>query len=294
MKNAMLMIAMVVGVVFPQGHILTPIVAWTLAVMLFFAFLDINLKEKALHISHAWVLGLNLVIGIFFYLILLPFSPTAALIACLIGITPTAAAAPVIVNYLGGKVGYVTVAVVLTNCGVALVLPFLLPVIASGVGDLQLNELLAPVLAEIFIPLALALAIKRWSPRTEVFLQKIKDTAYYLFILNIYIASAKATDFIMEESGHSMAMILAAAFFSLLICVLNFWLGHWVGRPDFAEEASQSLGRKNTMFTIWVALTYISPLAALGPMFYILWHNSYNTYQMAMHQRKKKQKWVSV
>ncbi len=57
-----------------------------------------------------------------------------------------------------------------------------------------------------------------------------------------------------------------------------------IGGREFAREASQSLGQKNTSFTIYLALTYANPLVALGPTCYVLWHNLWNSWQL--HQSR--------
>jgi len=54
---------------------------------------------------------------------------------------------------------------------------------------------------------------------------------------------------------------------------VNFSLGRLVGGSEFGLEASQSLGQKNTTFTIYLAMTYANPVVALGPTFYVIWHN---------------------
>ena len=77
---------------------------------------------------------------------------------------------------------------------------------------------------------------------------------------------------------------------SLIICVINFGLGYLIGGKEFKREASQTLGQKNTTFTIVLASTFSSPLAAMGPTFYVLWHNLWNAFQLFMHDRKAAQK----
>ena len=53
-----------------------------------------------------------------------------------------------------------------------------------------------------------------------------------------------------------------------------------IGGREFSREGSQSLGQKNTTFTIYLALTYASPLIALGPTCYVIWHNLWNSWQL--------------
>ena len=50
---------------------------------------------------------------------------------------------------------------------------------------------------------------------------------------------------------------------------------------------SQLLGQKNTTFTMYLALQYAGALVAMGPIFYILWHNTWNAYQMYQYDRRR-------
>ena len=62
-------------------------------------------------------------------------------------------------------------------------------------------------------------------------------------------------------------------------------LGRMIGGKSFAQEASQSLGQKNTTFTIYLALTYANPLVAFGPTSYVLWHNLWIAWQLHLQAR---------
>ena len=73
---------------------------------------------------------------------------------------------------------------------------------------------------------------------------------------------------------------------SALVCIANFAIGWWIGGREFRREASQALGQKNTTFTIYLALTYASPLVALGPTFYVVWHNLWNSWQLHLAARR--------
>jgi hypothetical protein len=62
---------------------------------------------------------------------------------------------------------------------------------------------------------------------------------------------------------------------------VNFGIGRRLGGNDLSLEMSQTLGQKNTTLTIWIGLTYFNPLIALGPIFYLIYHNLFNSYQLA-------------
>ncbi|WP_157637708.1 hypothetical protein [Flexithrix dorotheae] len=289
MKHAALILSMLIGVVLPFGDQLTFMVRYLVMGMLFFAYLDIKISRNIITKSHFLILLANILIAFVFYFIFLPFNPELAVIAFITGIMPTAAAAPAIISYLEGKVAFVTFSVVLTNSVIALIIPFVLPSMVSGDISLNVLDILAPVLSVVFIPLLLSWMVKRFLPVVQPHLLKIKGLSFIMFNLNIYIATSTATRFIMEGSS-AITILNWIAIMALFICVTSFAIGKWIGKNTNPEESRQALGRKNTMFSIWIALTYLSPLAALGPMFYILWHNLYNSYQIYRLGQKKKLK----
>jgi BASS family bile acid:Na+ symporter len=65
-------------------------------------------------------------------------------------------------------------------------------------------------------------------------------------------------------------------------------VGKSVGRFFHSTiEAGQALGQKNTAFAIWIAYTYLNPVASVGPGCYILWQNIVNSWELWQHRRKK-------
>ena len=98
---------------------------------------------------------------------------------------------------------------------------------------------------------------------------------------------AKAADFLHNDVKASVSTVLTIALISLLICIIDFSLGAWLGGEQFRLESSQSLGQKNNSFVIWVALTFINPLVAMGPTFYILYHNIYNSWQIYRFEKRQ-------
>ncbi len=81
------------------------------------------------------------------------------------------------------------------------------------------------------------------------------------------------------------AMALTAG----ILCAIMFAIGKSIGRRHGdAITAGQSLGQKNTTLSIYLALTYASPIAALGPTFYVLWHNLWNAWQLYRASERKR------
>ncbi|MEM6765132.1 MAG: hypothetical protein AAF655_09405 [Bacteroidota bacterium] len=288
MKTALLALSILLGIIFPLGHPFTFLVRYSVMVMLFFAFLEMRVSTKLVRISHLYVLLGILGIGVtVFEVVNWLGNPTVAMAAMVVALAPTAAAAPVITSFLRGDVVYVTVSVLLTSLSLSLIIPVLLPTLAQLEGNITILEVLIPVLITVGLPMLLAQLIRKLSQATATYLSKFQAITYWMFVGNVYIAISKASYFVRYETEADLSIILFIGLASLLVCLTSFGLGYFLEKnPDTRQAASMSLGRKNTMFAIWLSLTFLSPLVALGPMFYIVWQNTVNGLQLSLMKEK--------
>ena len=275
------------GMLLPQFHTLSAYLQYLLMGMLFFAFLDIKLQRQSFQKGVVWVVLANIAVAFTAYWILRPFDLNLALAAFITGIAPTAIAAPVIIGFIQGQVEYVVGAVLLSNVVMSLVLPIALPFIVGDVVKISVWQVLQPVLATMFIPLILARLVNRLPQETQSVIRRGKALSFPLWLLALFITCSKAADFLRNNFTASVSTVLSIAFISLIICIVNFALGAALGGERFRQESSQSLGQKNNSFVIWVALTFINPLVAMGPTFYILYHNLYNSWQIYRFERRR-------
>jgi BASS family bile acid:Na+ symporter len=282
-----LLLMMVLGILFPQFGSLSFLIQYILMAMLFLAFLDMDIQLRSFHKGVIWIVLANIAVAFAFYWILRPFDLDLALTAFITGIAPTAIAAPVIIGFLQGRVEYVVGAVLLGNVTMSLVLPVALPYVVGDVVKISVWQVLRPVLVTMFVPMILARLshLLPQSGQNLVRRGKVFSFAFWLFAL--LISSAKASDFLRNDVTASVSTVLPIAFISLVICAVNFLLGAALGGKHFRQESSQSLGQKNNAFVIWVALTFINPLVAMGPTFYILYHNLYNSWQIYRFERRR-------
>lgn len=272
---------MVLGIVFYQGYHLTFLVRYTVMVMLFLAFLNIDFSWKVLHRNHITVLVAQLTIPIIIFYLLRPFNQDIALACFTIGLAPTAAGAPVMAAFLKTKIEFVTASVILTTPVVALFLPLILPFLVSVDQPINTLEVLTPTAILVFVPLILSQLIRKYGSAALPFFKHFKEVPFYLFIFNIYIAAGKATHFIRFEASVSTLTLVLTALATALTGLILFKIGERViGRQSYPIESGLALGRKNTMFALWVSLTFINPMVALGPIFYVLFQNSYNSWQL--------------
>lgn len=262
-----------------------------LIIMLLLTFLRLRLNDLRFRPTHFAILAFQLVLAPTAYFALLPWGTPIALAGLILALTPTATAAPAMVGMLRGDVAYVTVASLLTNTTLCLLMPLALILFTGGTirpDPASTALMVLRVLAVVLLPLATALAVRRVFPALASALTKHPQFPFYLWSFTLAVITAKTVTY-LRENPQPPGSIVTMAGVAALLCGINFGLGRLLPRlttrppnlPTHILETAQSLGQKNTLFTIYVALSVLnSPVIALAPTFYILWHNCYNAIQL--------------
>jgi len=276
---------MVLGVLLPQAHAAGWAIRWTVMGMLFLVFLQTRLSRQAIHRSHGILLAANVAMGFAAWgLGWLVGGREVALAAFFTGITPTAMAAPVVMSFLRGRVEYVIAAALLTNLVVAALLPGLLPLVLGHATPEVFVQVLGSVGLVVFGPMVAAWLLRTLHAQAAEWPGRLRNVSFGLWVLTLFIVTASGSHFLRTQADLSLGLLGKIAAITATVCIANFALGRVIGGREFPREASQSLGQKNTSFTIYLALTYANPLVALGPTCYIIWHNLWNSWQL--HQAR--------
>jgi len=128
--------------------------------------------------------------------------------------------------------------------------------------------------------------VKHYAKPLHKRIISVKDLSYYLWCCSLMIVSGTTVKNICHAETSTTFLLLIAAL-GLFLCIVQFAVGRWVGHYFGATvEAGQGLGQKNTAFAIWIAYTYLNPVASVGPGCYILWQNIVNSWEL-WEQRKK-------
>jgi len=282
-----LLITMLLGALLPQFHAFSFLIQYLLMAMLFFAFLGIEFKPQTFQKSVIWVLFANVALAFISYAALASFDITFALAAFMTAIAPTAIAAPVIISFIHGEIEYVVAAVLVTNVSSAVIVPVALPFLLGAEIQISIWEVLQPVLIVMFVPLILARLVAHLPSTTQEIIRRGKSLSFPIWLINLLIISANASNFLRGENSDSALTLISIALISLVICIANFGLGALLGGRRNWQEASQSLGQKNLSFVIWIALTFVNPLVAMGPMFYIIYHHLYNSWSIYRFEKRR-------
>lgn len=286
-RSLAILAAFVVGYSFPELNVLNGLIRWMIVAMLFLTFLGLRVQQMKIDRRHWLILLCNLAVGIgSFFILWASGQRQLGEIAFFTGITPTATAAPVIMGFLGGHVEFVTTALLVDNGTICALMPLVLPAVTGSGGWEIYRDVAGSVFVVMFLPLLVALLVRRLHPGAFSWPRKLKDVSFGLWVgsLTLIVAHASYDIHYNPDLSHTMLWQIGAV--SLVLCIVNFTLGRLIGGPDRRRECSQALGQKNTTLTIVLAMTYAGPVAAMGPTFYVLWHNLWNSIQMYRTARK--------
>ena len=286
-KPWMLPIAMLGGILFHNAlakiAFITPYLIFT---MLCITFCKVKPSEfKVTRLS--WFLLIVQIGGALgAYYAIAPFNTIVAQGIMICFLCPTASAAPVVTGMLGGSVARVTTFSVISNIAVALLAPLLfskygVPTSGSNTlveAQLSILQRVAPLL---IIPLIIAYLLRKIAPKVANTIATHQGISFYLWAIALFIVVGRAISFVISEPSDEIPTMIALAVGAAIACCIQFWAGRKIGYLCGDKVAgAQGLGQKNTILAIWLALTWLHPLASVGPAAYIAWQNIINSAQL--------------
>lgn len=265
--------------------------------MLFVTFCKIRFKELKPAGWHFYLLAFQLLffVAISLLIALLPQMNGNVRVllesAMMCFVCPTATAAAVITAKLGGNSASLISYTMQINIAVAIVAPVFLS-FSHPIEGVSLAASFMLILGKVFplllCPLLCAWLVRRLLPNVHQWLvTKGRNLPFYLWLVALSLAIAM-TSRAIAHSHLSLLVMAGIGAVSFVCCVAQFWFGRRVGaRYGEVIAAGQSLGQKNTVFAIWFAYTFLTPVTAIAGGFYSLWHNAVNTYQLYRRNHRK-------
>lgn len=111
--------------------------------------------------------------------------------------------------------------------------------------------------------------------------------SFYLWLVSLTVIIGRTTTFILDHPEADGAVETALAATALVICLVQFRFGRWLGRRyGDAVAGGQSLGQKNTVLAVWMAQSFLDPISSVAPTAYIVWQNFVNSYQIYKKDRE--------
>lgn len=290
LKPWMLPIAMVSGLLFHQWiHFVTFLTPYLIFAMLLVTFCRINPSEFRIT-GLSWKLlcvQIGGSIALFYAFRGLNVDVAQSLFICVF--CPTATAAPVITGMLGGSVPRLVTYSLLSNVTAALTAPLLFSFISDHNMTIldSTASISVAVIPMILAPLFTAFALRRWWPKAHSTLSGKQSVGFYIWAVSLLIVVGKSVSFVLDEPASKAGEIVIIALGAGVVCLAQFWIGRRIGaRHGDRIAGAQGLAQKNTVLAIWMALTYLNPIASVGPAAYIAWQNTINSLQLYFKQRK--------
>lgn len=291
-KPFVMPLAMVVGAVFHNSiHIFQPLVPYLIFCMLLIAFCKVKPREFRVTRLSWSLLAVQLLCSAAIFFILRGFSIDLAQAAFICILCPTATAAPVVTGMLGGNVARLATFSIVSNIAAALTAPVFFSFFGTH-SEFSFVEAISTISVKvaplILLPLVLAFILYFFAPKVHSAIASRQDVSFYLWCVALVIAVGGSVSYIMAADSSRIPEIILIAATSAVICAFQFTIGRKIG-GRFGDKivGAQGLGQKNTILAIWMALTYLNPIASVGPAAYIVWQNLVNSIQIYIHSRRQ-------
>jgi len=286
-------IAIVLGLLFHSWcGVLKVAVPYLIFSILLLNFAAVDVKKMHFSKMYLWLMLYQMGVSIGMYYLLKAFNASDILAqGVMLGVLmPVAASVVVIACMLGANRETVTSYTIIGNLMVAIVAP----IYFSFIGNHQeipfwtsFWMILGKIGTVIALPFFVALTTQVVMPKVHDLLCKIKGSSFYLWALALTITLGQTIDFMFMEGKENLSAILWLGVFSIAFCAVQFALGKYIGyKYGDIIAGGQLLGQRNSAMGIWMANTYLNPLAAIFPALYSVWQNLFNSIQLWVHDRK--------
>ena len=273
------------------GHWLHPVASegqrLVIALLLFFQFVKISPHDVKLSRWHIGALAVQILSFLLLAaLVAVVRAPAARMLlecAMLCMICPTASAAGVITDKLGGDLAATVSYVVMINVAGTLLIPLVIPLVNPS-ATLGFWAYVAHIALKVFpvliLPGLLAWLIRYTTHKLQRRLMRWASNSFYIWGVGLTLAMVLATRALIL-SGLGLLPIAGIVVISILCCALQFFAGRRLGKgPVESLTAGQALGQKNTGFLIWLGYNYMTPVTSVAGGLYAIWQNLFNSWEL--------------
>ncbi|MBO4634531.1 MAG: transporter [Bacteroidales bacterium] len=262
-----------------------------IAVLLFFQFVKISPHDLKLCRWHLGALLLQVLsfLALAGVVALTPAGDARMLLECamLCLICPTASAAGVITDRLGGDLAATVTYLVLINVAATFLIPLVIPLVnpSAAMGFwAHVGHIALKVFPVLILPGLLAWLIRYTTHRLQRQLMRWSSNSFYVWGVGLTLAMVLATRALMR-SHLGAAAVGGIVLVSLACCFAQFF----AGRRD-SLTAGQALGQKNTGFLIWLGYNYMTPVTSVAGGLYAIWQNLFNSWELYRKEHRGAQR----
>lgn len=203
-------------------------------------------------------------------------------------ICPTASAAGVITERLGGRLSDTVTYILIINTAATLLIPTVIPMVrpASDLGFWAYVLLLAgKIFPLLIVPCLLAWLIRYFFKGLHARLVAFSSKSFYIWGVGLMLAIMLATKALVH-SQLSAGSIFCIVLVSMACTAVQFAAGRHFGHRNHVDKitAGQALGQKNTGFLIWLGYSYMTPVTSIAGGLYAIWQNLFNSWELYQKQ----------
>lgn len=261
--------------------------------MLFLTYCKIQPKELLPRKWHLWLIVIQILEVAVMVWVCRHFkgeySPLwEAWLACFI--SPMAAVGAVVTQKIGGCAASATTYTIISSTFTAVAVPLVYPLVEPGI-DMTFMQLFLKILSRVFptimAPLVISLIMYYVVPKAHSYVaEQAKDKSFYLWAVCTMVNTAQIIRSIVSSPGSGIMVVWICLTVGVIVGV-QFYVGKTIGSIyDDRIAAGQGLAQKNTVLSIWMAMTFLNPQAAIGPGACLLWQNVFNSWQIYSYNKK--------
>lgn len=276
----------------PAGHVLHQVASegqrLVIALLLFFQFVKISPHDLQPRRWHVFAL-LFQVLSFLVLAALTMFTKGAVsriLLECamLCLVCPTAAAAGVVTEKLGGSLAQTITYVVIINVAATFLIPMVIPLVrpSASLGFwAYVWHIALKIFPVLILPALVAWTLRYTTHKLQRRLMRLSRYAFYIWGVGLTLAMVLATRALILSKLPLWAVALVVAV-SLAACALQFAFGRLVGRKtqEGRTTVGQAMGQKNTGFLIWLGYNYMTPVTSVAGGLYAIWQNLFNSWEI--------------
>ena len=293
MRSYVLPCAILLGLLLHKWCALLSFLApYLIFIILLLNFVAVDIRKLKVTKLNLWLLLFQAIVSIgMYYLIFGVCRNELVAQGVLIGVLcPVASSVVVISCLLGANRETVTEYTILCNLMISVIAPFYFTFIgvhhdlSFWTSFLLILKKIGPTIA---LPFFVALFLQLFWKKGNDFLSGFKNTTFYIWAFLLFLTLGQTIDYIFIHGQGNGLNILWLGIASVITCAIHFALGRRVGkRYGDVIAGGQMLGQKNTAMGIWMANTYLNPLASVFLAFYSVWQNLFNSWQIWQHDKR--------
>lgn len=272
---------------------LSALVPYLIFSILILTFASTELRRLKFEKLDLWLMLFQIVASVGLYLIFLPLFPDATVAEGMMmgALCPVASSVTVIAGILGAKKEDTVAYTIIGN----LLVCVLAPVIFVFIGENNSTNLtdsffaiFGRIATVIGLPFFIMLAMQLWMRPVVKKIAKYSGFSFYIWAVTLLLTLGQTIDFIFLHGQGHMYVIVTLGVGAFIICPAQFYFGRKIGKRYNTPIAGQQLlGQKNSAMGIWMANTYLNPLASTFLAFYSVAQNLINSLQIWRYERRK-------